>query len=816
MGRTVAPRRRTGSALALGLVGAAILAFAGCEDAPEAKLPLSEPAPKTTPRAAAPAPTPAEVQPFAVSEIPAEAERFEAQAREIRSHLPLPAALEDVDAQLTRAEKLTARMLARPEPSATDELQLVELQDQDGELREIDSAGSRLESLLTARARLLEGDRAALAREESRWTATLPEATTQDLPESIRRRVAEIVSSTAALRGEVKGRRDEALTLLERLSRARVSLEDARAQIIARRRDAQRRLFAISAAPIWRMEFSGRPVGEAARERLVRDARRLRVYLRESGTSVAVRFGVALLVGLAFLFLLRGAAAEAAKADPYSRAPVRLIERPFAAATLGALVILGWTRTQGTAPALFRDAVWVLSIFSTSVILARILGPSVRRSLVILTAATCLYPLRYLFEQDPLLDRIVLLLQCGAVAATFAMDLRAGLWKRVFTGRWERVVTVILGLAILLLTAATVFVVIGYVGPARLLRTGVLGSLGVGLISLGVYALLYGFLSSLLATRAARSLYVVANRSDRIRRFLRRVLSTLMAFQWAFLTFVAFGLGSAAVDWLGRALAASLQIGSATISVSGVLTFLGVLGATYVLASIVRFVLEGEILPRLPLGRGLPYTISTTVRYAILLCGVFLAFSAAGISLSRFSLIAGALGVGLGFGLQNLVSNFVSGLILLFERPIQVGDILDVGSLDGNVTRIGMRSSTILTAEGAEVVVPNADLISKNVINWTLSDRRRRIEIRVGVAYGSDPEKVIGWLLEAASDHPEALTDPAPAAYFIGFGDSSLDFVLHVWVGRFEQGQALQSAVRRAVHRVLAETASRFPSRSAT
>src|SRR5262249_55019901 len=153
----------------------------------------------------------------------------------------------------------------------------------------------------------------------------------------------------------------------------------------------------------------------------------------------------------------------------------------------------------------------------------------------------------------------------------------------------------------------------------------------------------------------------------------------------------------------------------------------------------------------------------------------------AGISLSRFTLLAGALGVGLGFGLQNIVSNFVAGLILLFERPIQVGDVVDVGSLVGAVARIGMRSSTVRTAEGAEVIVPNGDLIPKSSTTWTLSDRRRRVEIRVGVAYGTDPEKVIALLLEAAGDHPEALADPAPAAYFIGFGDSSLDFVLQVW-----------------------------------
>jgi small-conductance mechanosensitive channel len=435
----------------------------------------------------------------------------------------------------------------------------------------------------------------------------------------------------------------------------------------------------------------------------------------------------------------------------------------------------------------------------------------VQRSLWILTAAACLFPLRYLFEQDPLLDRLVLTLQAGAVAATLAADLRSGVWKPVFQGRWQRAITLVLALSVGLLAVALLLAIVGYVEPARLLRNGVIGSLSVGLISLGVYGLLYGFLSTLLATRASRSLRVVQSRSEAIRRFLRRALSTVLTIQWAYWALAVFGLGGPAADWGETALQSTLQIGSASISVTGILTFFAVLAGTFLLAALVRFVLEGEVLPRLHLPRGVPFTISTTARYAILLAGFGLAFSAAGISLSRFTLLAGALGVGLGFGLQNIVQNFVSGLILLFERPIQVGDYIDVGTLVGQVKRIGMRSSTIATGEGAEVVVPNADLISKSVVNWTLSDRQRRIEIRVGVAYGTDPEKVIGLLLQAASDHPEALPDPAPAAYFVGFGESSLDFVLQVWVARYEQAAALQSAVRRAVHRVLTENEIEIP-----
>jgi small-conductance mechanosensitive channel len=134
-----------------------------------------------------------------------------------------------------------------------------------------------------------------------------------------------------------------------------------------------------------------------------------------------------------------------------------------------------------------------------------------------------------------------------------------------------------------------------------------------------------------------------------------------------------------------------------------------------------------------------------------------------------------------GFGLQNIVNNFVSGLILLFERPIRIGDTVEMNGIVGRVRRIGARSSTIHTFQDAEVIVPNSDLISKEVINWTLSSLRRRVDIPVGVAYGTDPGRVFSLLLDVAGAHPGVIGNPKPEAYFLGFGESALDFELRFW-----------------------------------
>jgi small-conductance mechanosensitive channel len=174
--------------------------------------------------------------------------------------------------------------------------------------------------------------------------------------------------------------------------------------------------------------------------------------------------------------------------------------------------------------------------------------------------------------------------------------------------------------------------------------------------------------------------------------------------------------------------------------------------------------------------------------------------AAAGIQLDRLAIIVGALSVGIGFGLTNIINNFVSGLILAFERPVQSGDTVEFGTMFGRVSRIGVRSSTVRTFDGAEVIVPNANLIANEVTNWTLSDMRRRMEILVGVAYGTDPHKVLELLLKAARSDERILADPEPAALFLGFGDSSLNFSLRAWTDEFNEYLTIKSDLTLAVH----------------
>ena len=243
--------------------------------------------------------------------------------------------------------------------------------------------------------------------------------------------------------------------------------------------------------------------------------------------------------------------------------------------------------------------------------------------------------------------------------------------------------------------------------------------------------------------------------------------------------------------------------GAITFSVGDVLEFVFTIWLAYVLSSFIRFVLQEDVYPRTGVTRGMSYALSSLLNYIILTLGFLLAIGAVGIDLTKMTVLAGAFGVGLGFGMQSIVNNFVSGLILLFERPIHVGDIIEVGDLTGEVSRIGIRASVVRTYLGAEIIVPNAQLTTERVINWTLSDRRRRIDLAVGVDYGSPPERVVEVLESVARNHPAILKDPAPQAVFTKFDNSSIDFELRAWTNQFEGWPKVQTELAAGVYAAL-------------
>jgi potassium-dependent mechanosensitive channel len=209
--------------------------------------------------------------------------------------------------------------------------------------------------------------------------------------------------------------------------------------------------------------------------------------------------------------------------------------------------------------------------------------------------------------------------------------------------------------------------------------------------------------------------------------------------------------------------------------------------------------------------RGLSNTIQTTTRYTLVGFGGLLGLSTLGFNLSALALIGGGLSVGIGFGLQELVANFISGILLMFEQTLRVGDVVEVGGQRGVVNDLRMRATVLRTIDNSEIYVPNKTLLTSTVTILTLTDRTVRRVIPVGVSYDSEPTEVRDILLKVADTHGLVLKDPAPVVFFTGFGESSLDFELAVWIGEASRGLAVVSDLRYMIFSEFAKNGIEIP-----
>ncbi|MEP0711459.1 mechanosensitive ion channel domain-containing protein [Algoriphagus sp.] len=267
------------------------------------------------------------------------------------------------------------------------------------------------------------------------------------------------------------------------------------------------------------------------------------------------------------------------------------------------------------------------------------------------------------------------------------------------------------------------------------------------------------------------------------------------------------------IEWIEQILSYSLvSLGESKLTVGLILTLIISFIVLFVVTEWIRKLLVNKVLTRYQIEAGTRSSIGMIVKYVLVLAGVFSILQTNGVDLSAFGILAGALGVGIGFGLQNITNNFISGLIILFERPIKVGDRIEVGEVSGDVIRISARSTTIVTNDNITIIVPNSQFIDSPVINWSHNDRNIRFNFPVGVSYKEDPENIKKILMEAAKENNGVLNIPPPDVLFESYGDNSINFILRVWSSEYiNRPKVLKSQLYYAIFKKFGEQGIEIP-----
>ena len=754
--------------------------------------------------------TPAAAQGIAVPvpEIAQRAEDTTARLRETLQRLATDSRVPEVERRLPGArEWLDARLAATTEaldasPAAsaldtlTDSWMLLR-----GRLAEWSQT-------LTRRATELEHELRALETLLATWSVSRDAALASGAPAPVLDRINGTLSAVVAARGTMVDARTHVLRLQDQVVSETARCDDVLARIARARGDMVASVLTRDSVPIW--SFGARPivgseVGARLRRSLTDNVEVARQYfaaeLARVPLQVVLFVLVALLMGHAHVRARQGAAHE-------SRPPraVQVVDAPVSSAF--ALALIATWAIYPRVPHAVANAVGVLVLVPVVAIVRRLAPPRLVPAVYALAAFFLIDRARAVCAVVPALEQWMLFLELlfgiaflgfAAHSASAASDVPPGT-----ASGWRRVLVCVLWSQLALLVAAVLAGSVGFLRLARMLGTVVAASDYTGLVLYAGVRAGEGLIVYVLGVRAVATLGMVRRHRPVLQRRLNRVLACAGAGTWAYLTLDGLRVTGAIGTTTAAIVNARYVRGSVSLSLADVLAFAATIAAAFLLSSFVRFVLHEEVYPRTDTPRGVSYALSTLLHYALILGGLLLAVSSLGVDLTRVTILAGALGVGVGIGLQNVVANFVAGLVLLLEHRIHVGDSIEAGDLRGEVREIGFRASTVRTWTGAEVIVPNDRLTGDRVTNWTLSDRRSRVDVKLTVSYAADPQNVLRVLRRIGEANPRALAEPAPLALCTEFRDSGLQFELRVWTGRVEESEFLRSELTIAVHAALA------------
>ena len=669
------------------------------------------------------------------------------------------------------------------------------------------SASSRQ---LTDRATALDHQVTQMSAARTTWKATLEFARQSNAPPEITQRISQVLQGIDATEEMLQDRRAVVLSLQTRVAEQTQRANAALRSIKLAQSAAVNRLWVQDSPPIWSPEVrtaAAQSLGRDSQVSLGAQATQVRNYLEREWTKLIY----VALIFIAFAFVMLRVKRQVAPLTNKDRAldrTNRVLQFPFSTAFL--LTIVSARLILYDAPRGVWVIVGTLALIPIVLVLRRLID---RHLFPIVNALVVFYflaQLRAVATSIPALSRIILLLEMvgGLIFLTWFIRARRRSGPRTTSNQTARSAAYIAVAAFSAIIAADS---LGYVALANYLSAGILDAAYFAIALYAAARILEGLVFFALRTRPLASLGMVQRHQTLLLRYMGRLIGAAAVVTWVLQSLSAFSLRQAVISRIMALLNADIGVRSVHISLGAVVAFVLTIWITLLLSRCLRFFLKEEVYGRFHLARGPAYAVSTLVHYVVLLVGFYIAIAALGADMTKFAILAGAIGVGAGFGLQNVFNNFFSGLILLFERPVQVGDLIQVGDQTGVVRRIGIRASVIALDDKSQLIIPNGQLISEKVTNRTYSSLQKRMELTIRTAYGQDPEQVIGLLVKTAAAHPHVVKTPPPDAVLKQFSEDALVFVLGFTTENVARFPFVQSDVAVAVNAALREARIEIP-----
>jgi potassium efflux system protein len=653
---------------------------------------------------------------------------------------------------------------------------------------------SGLSRELADSAKNLDQEIARLNRLQRAWQVSVSAARQPDTPPAVLERAQSTSDAVALTLKSTEAGRASVLTAQTRLSEEQARVQTALTSVQQLQTTALKSLVVRDSPPIWK---SGSELNKEWESQLGRtSASQLKAstaFTERLPSTFLVHALVILVIAAAIQWMRRKIRKSPENIQDLERA-MPIFDLPISAAF--ALSILFVPSIYPQAPRLIQAVMGAVALVPTIKILRKLLH---RNFYPILNALIVLYfvgQVRVIAASIVEFARLLFLAEMLGGAIFLFWLIRTAHLRKAGTEQDDRTsaaIRVIAKAGAVLFPAALLANIFGYTNLANLLGLVFLRSMFAAAALYSAIRIIEGLIIVGLQVRPLNALRGVRLHREMLQRRTCRILELLAFLFWLNLTLNFFGLQRPLLSAVEATLNASLSIGSLSVSPGRILAFVITVWASILVSRFLRFTLEEDVYRHFRLARGIPYAISTLLHYVVLVVGFFMALGALGIDLTKITIVAGAFSVGVGFGLQNIFNNFVSGIILLFERPIKIGDVVEVGGTVGEVQHIGIRASVIRTAEGSEIIVPNGLLISGQVTNWTFSDRRRAVEVAISVAAGADLQRVTELLRNAAASLPGVAKEPAPQVYAGNFAAGAVAFQVRAWTDRYQDWAQVRS-----------------------